>query len=163
MPEIICNTSPLQYLHQLGVLHFLPTLIKSIIVPPAVQAELNAGRELGLDLPDVKMFEWVIVRRPASSVALPLITDLGAGEREVLALALESPEAVCVLDDSLARQVAGALGLRVTGTLGILLDAKRARITTSVRPLLDQLQSLGFRLAVHTRAAVIKLAGESDD
>jgi len=47
---------------------------------------------------------------------------------------LESPESVCVIDDSLARRIAGALGLRFTGTLGILLDAKRAGITTSVRP-----------------------------
>lgn len=163
MPDIICNTSPLQYLHQIGALHFLPALVKSIIVPPAVQDELNAGRQVGLDLPDLKMYEWVSVRPPASSAALPLITDLGPGEREVLALALESPDAVCVLDDALARRVAGVLGLRVTGTLGILLDAKRAGIAANLRPLLDQLQSLGFRLAVHTRTAVLKLAGEGED
>lgn len=163
MPEIICNTSPVQYLHQLGSLHFLPALVKSLTVPSAVQDELNAGRELGLDVPDLQIFEWVVVRRPASPVALLLITDLGPGEREVLALALESLDAVCVLDDSLARRVAGALGLRVTGTLGILLDAKQAGIVMNVRPLLDQLQNLGFRLAPHTRAAVLKLAGESTD
>jgi uncharacterized protein len=161
LPEIICNTSPLQYLHQLSALHFLPALVKSITVPPAVQEELDAGRELGLDLPDLKIYEWVVVRRPASSLALPLITDLGPGEREVLALALESPESVCVIDDALARRLAGALGLRFTGTLGVLLETKRAGITTNVRPLLDQLQSLGFRLAEQTRIAVLKLAGES--
>ncbi len=163
MADVICNTSPLQYLHQLGVLHFLPALIKPITVPPAVLHELTAGRELGLDLPDPEKFEWIAVRRPTSAAALPLVTDLGAGEREVLALALESPDAICLIDDLLARRVAGALGLRVTGTLGILLDAKRARITTSVRPLLDQLQSLQFRLAAHTRAAVLKLADEDND
>jgi uncharacterized protein len=123
LPEIICKTSPLQYLHQLGALHFLPALVKSITVPAAVQDELNTGRELGLDLPDLKSYEWVVVRRPASSVALRLITDLGPGEREVLALTLELPDSICVIDDSLARRVANALGLRVTGTLGILLDA----------------------------------------
>jgi uncharacterized protein len=163
LPEIICNTLPLQYLHQLNALHFLPALVKSITVPPAVQEELDVGRELGLDLPDLKSYEWVVVRRPASSPALPLITDLGPGEREVLALALESPESVCVIDDALARRVAGALGLRCTGTLGVLLETKRAGITTSVRPLLDQLQSLGFRLAGYARVAVLKLAGESND
>jgi predicted nucleic acid-binding protein len=72
---------------------------------------------------------------------------------------LESPESVCIVDDALARRVAGALGLRCTVTLGVLLETKRAGITTSVRPLLDQLQSLGFRLAGHTRVAVLKLAG----
>jgi predicted nucleic acid-binding protein len=52
------------------------------------------------------------------------------------------------------------LQLRLTGTLGVLIDAKRAGIIPTVRPLLDQLQSLGFRLAPPARAAVLKLAGE---
>ena len=68
------------------------------------------------------------------------------------------PDSVCVLDDALARQVARTLQLRITGTLGVLIDAKRAGIIPTVRPFLDQLQSLGFRLAGHTRAAVLKLA-----
>ena len=50
--------------------------------------------------------------------------------------------------------------LRVSGTLGVLIDAKRLGIIPAVCPLLDQLQSLGFRLAAHTRAAVLDLAGE---
>jgi predicted nucleic acid-binding protein len=65
-----------------------------------------------------------------------------------------------VLDDQLARQIAGTLGLRLTGTLGILLDAKKRGLINEVAPLLDQLQNLRFRLASQTRAAVLKLAGE---
>jgi hypothetical protein len=75
-------------------------------------------------------------------------------------LALESRDAVVVLDDALARQVAEMLGLGLTGTLGLLLDAKRAHLVPTVAPLLDRLQELSFRLAVHTRAAVLELAGE---
>jgi len=74
--------------------------------------------------------------------------------------ALELREAVVVLDDALARRVAETLGLNVTGTLGLLLDAKRAGLITAVGPLLDQLEALRFRLAPHTRTAVLKLAGE---
>ena len=161
MPEIISNTSPLQYLHQLGVLDVLPKLVTTVTVPPAVQDELTAGRKLGLNLPDLNSLDWITVRRPSSSAALPMVTDLGAGEREVLALALETPDSVCVLDDALARQIASALQLRITGTLGVLIDAKRASLIPVVRPHLDQLHSLGFRLAAHTRAAVLKMAGES--
>ena len=79
----------------------------------------------------------------------------------MLALALETPDSVCVLDDALARQIAGALQLRITGTLGVLIDAKRAALIPAVRPQLDQLHNLGFRLAAQTRAAVLKMAGES--
>jgi hypothetical protein len=89
-----------------------------------------------------------------------MVTDLGGGEREVLALALETPDSVCVLDDALVRQIARTLQLHFTGSLGILIDAKRARLITTVRPYLDQLHSLGFRLAAHTRTAVLHLAGE---
>ena len=163
MPEIISNTSPLQYLHQLGVLDILPKLVTTITVPPAVQDELTVGRNLGLNLPDLQILDWIIVRRPSSFAALPMVTDLGAGEREVLALALEISDCVCVLDDALSRQVASALQLRVTGTLGVLIDAKRAGLISAVRPQLDQLHSLGFRLAAHTRAAVLRLADESKE
>lgn len=89
-----------------------------------------------------------------------MATNLGAGERQVLTLALETADAICVLDDALARRVAIVLKLRITGTLGILIDAKRAGLIEAVRPQLDQLHSLGFRLAAHTRAAVLKMAGE---
>jgi predicted nucleic acid-binding protein len=40
-------------------------------------------------------------------------------------LALEMREAVVVLDDDLAQRVAQTLGLRLTGPLGLLIDAKK--------------------------------------
>ena len=91
MPEVVCNTSPLQYIHQLGLLHILPALAGSVTIPPAVLEELSAGRAQGLNLPDVSSLDWVNVRRPASAVALRPVVDLGPGESEVLALALETP------------------------------------------------------------------------
>ncbi len=163
MPEIICDTSPLQYLYQLKLLHILPALAQRVIVPPAVVDELAAGRALGVSLPNLDDLNWVVIRRPVSALALPLVTDLGPGETEVLMLALEAREAIVVLDDALARQVAETLGLCLTGTLGLLLDAKRAGLIPKVSPVLDQLEALRFRLALHTRAAVLKLAGEVDN
>jgi len=160
LPDVICNTSPLQYLHQIGMLHLLPSPVGTVIVPEAVAEELAIGRALGVPLPEPRGVEWIVVRRPVGAPALPLVTDLGPGETQVLALALESDDAIIVVDDDLARRAAEALGLRLTGTLGILLDAKRAGLIPAVGPLLDHLQQLRFRLAAHTRAAVLKLAGE---
>jgi predicted nucleic acid-binding protein len=122
--------------------------------------ELAVGRALGVSLPDATLLDWVIVRQPASEPALPLVTDMGPGETQVLMLALESHDAIAVLDDALAREAAETLDIRLTGTLGLLLDAKRAGLVAVISPLLDQLQALRFRLAPHTRAAVLKLAGE---
>jgi predicted nucleic acid-binding protein len=160
LPEIICNTSPLQYLHQIGQLSIIPALVGSIIVPPAVLVELNAGIAKGLDLPQPEVYKWVRIQAPISAKASSLITDLGPGESQVLMLALEMPGRVALLDDALARRVAIARGIPVKGTLGLLLDAKRACFLTSVRPSIDRLQELGFRLANQTQNAVLKLAGE---
>ena len=75
-------------------------------------------------------------------------------------MALELEDSIAILDDSLARRVAEMRGIRLTGTLEILLDAKKADLIPAVTPLLDQLDTLRFRLAQETRLAVLKLANE---
>ena len=142
-------------------LKFYPLLTGRIIVPEAVVAELAAGQAAGCDVPDVRGLRWVAVRQPVSASALPLAADLGPGESAVLALALESPEAVVILDDGAGRRAAELLGLRLTGTLGLLLDARRRGLIAKVSPLLDDLDRLRFRVSPTTRAAVLKLARES--
>lgn len=161
MSEIICDTSPIQYLHQIGQLTLLPRLAGNVIVPPHVVQELETGRDLGVNLPDIHTLNWIMVHTPLSAAALPIVKDLGPGETQVLALALELPEPVVILDNNLARQMAHSLGIRLTGTLGVLLDAKRAGMLSAIRPLLDRLQTLGFRLDQNTRRAVLKMAGET--
>lgn len=160
MPEAICDTSALQYLHQLGRLDLLPRLIGHIILPPAVVNELAVGRSLGINVPDTNQLDWIEVRTPSSTLALPLVTDLGAGETEVLALALEYAGTPVVLDDGLARSTAKRLSIPLTGTLGLLLDGKRGGHIPAVAPLLDQLEALGFHLATNTRTLVLDLADE---
>ncbi len=162
MPEVVCDTSPLQYLHQLDQLDLLPALAARVLVPPAVQEELSVGRSLGFNVPAVENLSWVAVRQPVSRQVIPLIHDLGPGETEVLLLALESPGTIAVLDDALARRVAGTLEIPFTGTLGLLLDAKKAGLIPVIRPVLDALQVLRFRMSPGTRSAVLKLAGEDE-
>jgi predicted nucleic acid-binding protein len=160
LAEIICNTSPLQYLHQLGLLHLLPALVEKIIVPPAVLAEIEIGRENTVDLPDLSTLDWIEIRQAKSSSVLSLTVDLGIGETEVLALALESKDAVVILDDLLARQAAEKLDFKIIETLGILLEAKRKELISEISPVLDKLQELRFRVSLKTKQAALKLAGE---
>lgn len=160
MSDIICNTSPIQYLHQLQLLSILPALAGRVIIPPAVIDELGEGRNRRMNLPDLTRLDWIEIRRPLSERAVPLVTNLGPGETEVLMLALELDNAVVILDDAFARRVAESLGLRFKGTLGLLLDAKHKGLIPAIVPLLNQLEELRFRVAPHTRTAVMKLAGE---
>ncbi|MFA6413714.1 MAG: DUF3368 domain-containing protein [Syntrophales bacterium] len=160
MPKIICNTSPLQYLHQLNQLQIMPSLAGSIIIPQAVVDEIAAGIAWGIDLPDLQKLNWVDIQSPLSRTAVPLVTHLGSGETEVIMLALESSDTTVILDDALARKTAELLGIRMTGTLGLLLDAKRIGLIDKLTPVIEQLQALNFRLAPHTREAVLRMAGE---
>ena len=164
MPEpalvAVTNTSPLQYLHQAGHLHLLPALYRRVLVPPAVVTELAAGRALGFDLPDPRGITWLNILTPKSIAILPAVTDLGAGERESLALAAETPGVVLVVDDGLARRHAQLLRLRFTGTAGVLVRAKREGLIPAVAPLLDRFEELRFHLDPATRKAILHQAGE---
>jgi hypothetical protein len=160
LPDVICNTSPIQYLYQLGQLDILPRISQPIIVPTAVVAELEMGRVQGVELPDVTTLDGFEVRSPQHPLSMALAADLGPGETEVLMLGLELDDPLLILDDGLARRIARSRGLSVRGTLGVLLDAKSGGLIEIVAPLLDQLDILGFRLAAETRRVVLRMAGE---
>jgi uncharacterized protein len=161
LADHIVDTSPLCYLHRAGVLHVLPAIFGRVIVPGQVVAELSAGRADGHDLPDPIFLPWADVR-----TVLPLSPELesfgrlDAGERAVLTLALAIPGSVAILDDLPARRVAESFGVNVTGTLSVILDAKRLGHVPSVRPLLDCLQELRFRMSADLRKHVLTLANE---
>ena len=120
MPDLICDTSVIQYLHQLELLHIIPAWSERVFVPPAVVEEIEVGHQLSISLPVLGELDWLFIRRPQSERALPLVTNLGPGEAQVLMLALEMEEPVAVLDDGLTREIAVTLGLPFTGTLGII-------------------------------------------
>ena len=60
-----------------------------------------------------------------------------------------------------ARQQAEAIGLKVTGTLGILLRAKQAGLIPAVKPLVNDATAQGFRLSTELHRDVLGLAGET--
>ena len=163
MPGVIANTSPLQYLHQAELLDLLPTLFGRIDVPDAVVAEIVEGRKRRINLPDLETLPWITIRSVADRTLLPLATGLGSGEREVLALGLESQDSLIVLDDEDARRHARAVGLDVVGTLGVLLRAKETGALKALRPVLDLLEALRFYVGNEVRHAVLESAGEADE
>lgn len=160
MHEAICDTSPLQYLHQIGFLHLLSEFYTQTLIPLAVVSELERGKAIGVDLPDVRALRWLKIQAPEGMDKVPTVADLGAGEKEVLALGMQVPGAVVILDERLGRLHAEALKLTFTGTLGSLLRAKVEGRIPRIEPLLAHLDHLGFRLSAKTHAAVLRQAGE---
>jgi uncharacterized protein len=148
-------------LHQTGYLYLLDEFYTRTLVPPADVRELELGTAIGIDLPEIGMLPWIKIQAPEGLGKVPTAADLGFGEKEVLALGLQVPNVVVILDERLARVHAEALKLTFTGTLGILLRAKVEGRIARLEPVLALLDRLGFRLSPKTRAATLKLAGES--
>jgi predicted nucleic acid-binding protein len=86
---------------------------------------------------------------------------LGQGETAVLSYALAHPKWIAVLDDGAARRCARSLSLMITGTLAVVLLAKRYGLIDSAAHVLHDLRSADFRLDDKTiRDALERTAGE---
>ena len=159
MATVIADTSPLQYLFQVGLLELLRDLFETVHVPVAVRDELQVGRSLGFDVPDPAAHPWMSVRPTTRAPALERF-ELGPGEHAALSLVLERGEGLVLLDDAAARRVANELQLSTTGTLGILLLAKERGLIVTVAPVLEELGRCGFRITDAVRSRVLQMAGE---
>lgn len=155
---VVSDTTPLQYLHQSRTLDLLPKLFERVIVPPAVIEELAEGRARGHDLPLLEGMAWVEITAPHQALVLP--SKLGRGEQEAISVAVEQHLSV-LMDDYDARTCAVSLGLRVLGTFGILLRAKRQGFIPAVMPTVDIIVGCGFRISERMRKQLQELTGES--
>lgn len=156
----ISDTSPLFYLYRLGLLEVLKDLYGTVTVPNAVRKELEIGGEQGEDIPHLENYPWIEIATVSMPEYLKLISDLGSGESEVLALAMKHPSPRVILDDKLARRIAAVQGFQITGTAGILLKAKQKRIIKTLKPIIEQLLTLGFYLKPELVNAILMIAGE---
>lgn len=147
--SIVSNASPLINLTRIGKLSVLQELYGELIIPGAVWQEIvveGAGQP-GAD--EVKAVDWIKQRAVTNrQLTQALKQELDAGEAEAIALALEIGADLLLMDEHLGREVARHLGLRYTGLIGVLIEAKRKGFITSVKPCLDQLRDIaGFRLS----------------
>lgn len=150
----MADASVLIALDQLGLLELLRSLYTTVALPPAVFREASVARTLP---------NWLIVE----PLSLPLPSSLhaaglDAGEAEVVALALERGSRLVLLDDLDARLVAEQVGLTVTGTLGILIDAKERQLLNVVSTEMDKLRVFGFFISSELYQRALRLAGEAD-
>lgn len=151
MAPVVVDSTCLIALERIDQLDILTRLFPDIVAPPTV------AEEFGSSLP------WLSVRRVSNDFsAAALQTQLHRGEAEAIALAGEIPAERIILDDKKARRIARDLGLRVIGTVGVILLAKRARLVPVCRPLLDSLVREGFYVSEALYREALDLAGESD-
>jgi len=160
MPEAVSNTSPLLYLYRIGRIEVLAQIFGAVWTVPAVVAELAEGQKQGYEVPNSAEYGWLRVKSPQSVPSEWLARDLGRGEIEAIALALEQPGSIVILDDALARRIAQAAGLEVWGTLRVPLEAKKRKFVPAIAPIVDELRTSGMWISEDVRRRILALSGE---
>jgi uncharacterized protein len=157
----VVNTSPLVFLGNLGRLELLRHEGREVCIPRAVAEEIAEKPDAAAQAVQDACTVWMQVRQIADHTAVTLVqAALHTGEAEAIVLAIELQVERLVLDDQDARRFAGRCGLKVIGTLGILLAAKQRGVISSLREEINALAALGFRANPQLMAAVLQRAGE---
>jgi predicted nucleic acid-binding protein len=145
---VVVDSTCLIGLEKIGHLDLLSNLFGPVCAPPEVE------RESGLSP------EWLKIEKPSNpALVAALKVTVDDGEAEAIALAAERKWRI-VLDDRRARDVAQRMELKVIGTVGILIRAKRAGLLPWIKPLLNELTEKGFRLSEDLKREALRMAGE---
>lgn len=148
MPKVVSNSSPIIHLAKIGKLELLKEYFQTITVPEAVYRECVLEGKVREEVEIIKNADWIKVMQVESKKIVRLLQSLlDDGESEAIALSLEIGADLILLDDSDAREKARLYGLKITGTIGILLQAKIERKIDSLKETLDRLKESGFWLS----------------
>lgn len=157
---VVSDTTPLIALAWLEQLDLLPTLFESIHIPQAVHDELHRNPDK-IGSSDLMYAPWLMVTTVENVLAVELLgNELDAGESEAIVLAHEMGASLLLMDERRGRRRATEGGLVVVGTLGILIEARKRGLIGSLRPFLDRLRDLPFRMNQALYADVLRQVGE---
>ena len=151
MPKtIVSDTSCFIVLTNIGELDLLQRVYGQIITTAEVAQEFG------------EMFpSWIEINAPTDIYRQKILElQLDKGEASAIALALEIPQSTIILDDQKARKIAENLGLRITGTIGVVIKAKLLGVIPSIKPFLVKIKKTDFRLSREIEQQALEEAGE---
>jgi len=124
---VVADTGPLRYLILIGRIDILPRLFGAVAVPATVAGELrHSGAPVAVRAWAASPPPWLEVHDDPAELAS--LQQLDPGERAAIALAHELGAGLLLLDDRAGALAARGHGFRVTGTVGVLIDAARQRL-----------------------------------
>ena len=151
MPKtIISDSSCLIILKKIDALYLLQKLYNTISITPDI------FEEIGENLPE--WVEVIDVKNKTKQQEFENFVD--RGEASAMALALEHLNSLILLDDWKARQFANKIGLKISGTLGVLIKAKNEKYIKSIKPLLAKIKTTNFRISDELKRLALENAGE---
>lgn len=134
------------------------------LAPSVFRRDVAAMPELTVDIPDDVAAALRLPPDTAEAeVRKELAVTLDAEDADALALADQIEASLVLLDESAARQRAKSLGLRKTGTVGLLLRAKREGSSDRIRRELDELRATSFWIDEALYRRVLEAVDESPD
>lgn len=160
MRKVIVNSTPLIVLSGAGKLDLLKKLYREVIIPEAVYREVTAKKDSAC-MQVIGESDWIRIEKIHDQSEKKMYkAKLHDGEVEVMILAQEKQADLVVIDDNAAKKTAKYLGLMVTGTIGVLIKAKKLGHLDAVRPVLDEIKENGFYIGTALEKMVLKQAGE---
>ncbi len=160
MPKVVSNTTPIISLLKIGKLEILKDLYKEIYIPQEVFSEIEAGKHKKYYL-NLLELEWIKIEQIQDIKSIAYFLDLDKGEAEAIILATESEADLILLDEALGRYHAKHAGLKVTGTIGILVKAKKQGLISELKPLILELKEKGVWLSESLIERILELANEA--
>jgi hypothetical protein len=159
---VVTDTSVVLNLCLLGLEDVLATLFGEVQAPPAVKEEFVRLVNVDPRFASLIFPSFIILRAPRAIHPLVSNPRLDRGECEALSLAAEIQAARVLMDERAGRAAATKLGLQCIGVLGILIEARRRNLISSLTPQLDRLQTEArFWFSPSLRIQVLQLAGEN--
>ena len=160
---VVADAGPIIHLSLIGYLDLIPALFGRVVVPRRVYEEVVQPESGMPGSEELRNASWVDLHegniRPELSRLLE--SHLDSGEAAAIALALDLGADLVLSDDRQARLAAERLALRVRGTLGILLEARRQDRIPELAPLLIELRSKGVWLSNKLIECVLQETGEA--
>jgi len=164
MSILIADAGPLIALAKIKKLDVLQGLYGTIIVPEKVYSEfeIDSNRAGSQHLEKAVLKGWikiVKIKHPPISIISDSIDE---GEAEAITLAIENKTKYpqLLIDDRKGRLVAKHHDIKIIGTAGILLMAKKEELLLQVKPVLTQLLKVGYRISAPLCKKILLLAGE---
>jgi hypothetical protein len=151
---IVSDTSSISNLLQIGLIDVLQILYGEITITPAVSKELDRVSTHSNSLAQI---DWIKVKLPRNrELVAKLLEELDLGEAESIALAVEEKAEYLIIDEYAGRKIADAMGVKIVGILGVLIQAKSKGIIPSVKYPIEKLVEIGFRLNEQLIESVLK-------
>lgn len=93
----------------------------------------------------------------------PLLENvLDRGEASVIQLALDLQIPMVCIDETAGRRIARLCGLKLTGSVGILVRAKKEKRLSSVTEALNKMEMKGIWLSERVKAVALRAAKEAE-